>query len=190
MTFTSVERYTEAEYLEREVAASQRSEYRNGEIVEMAGGTPDHNELSIALVSLLRTALKGQPFRTFALDQRLWVPGADLHTYPDAMVTARPPELKAGRKDTLINPVLIAEVLSDSTQDYDRGGKFAAYRTIETLQEYVLISQHAPQVEHYVKQASNQWLLTEHVGLENSLTLRFSTVKITLSDLYTDINFL
>ncbi|MEO1149314.1 MAG: Uma2 family endonuclease, partial [Cyanobacteria bacterium J06638_22] len=141
---------TAEEYLALEVQSEVRSEFRDGEIVEMTGATPEHNEITSILNALLRVALKGQPYSIFITDQRLWIPEANRYTYPDVMVTPRPPERKPGRKDTVMNPILIAETLSDSTEGYDRGDKFACYRTIKTFQEYVLIDQYRPHVEHYV----------------------------------------
>lgn len=181
--------YTAAEYLALEVESGVRSEYRQGEMVAMTGGTPAHNRLASALNALLWFALRGKPYNIFITDQRLWIPAADLYTYPDAMVIANPVELQPGRKDTVMNPVLIAEVLSDSTEGYDRGDKFAAYRTIPTFQEYVLIDQSRPHVEQFVRQGENQWLLTEYSGLEAKVALASVAVEIALADLYEAIAF-
>ncbi|MGB0562088.1 MAG: Uma2 family endonuclease [Spirulinaceae cyanobacterium] len=177
-------------YLAQEVELETRNEYRNGEIVPMTGGTPAHNELNANLVFLLKAALRKQPYSIFITDQRLWIPERNLYTYPDTMVTPRPVELQSGRKDTVINPILLAEVLSKSTQQYDRTEKFAAYRTIASFQEYLLIDQSRPYVEQYVKQAANQWLFTEHIGLDKTLTLRsLNNIEIALADLYEAIAF-
>jgi len=176
--------YSAEEYLALEVESEIRNEYRNGEMVPMTGGTPAHNEINATLIFLLISALRKQPYSIFITDQRLWIPERDLYTYPDAMITPRPAELKPGRKDTVMNPIVIAEVLSDSTKGYDRGDKFAAYRTLPTLQDYVLIDQYKPHVEHYVKQAENQWLFTEYGSLEQSFTLQSIEVELTLADLY------
>ena len=181
--------YTAEEYLALEVESDARNEFRNGEIVQMTGGTPEHNQIIRMFIFLLTAALRKQPYSIFFTDQRLWIPDANLYTYPDVMVTNRPPELKPGRKDTVINPILIGETLSESTQGYDRGQKFAHYRTIETFQEYLLIDQYSPRVEHYVKQASKQWLFTEYDSLEDSLMLTSIPVTIALSELYEAIDF-
>jgi Uma2 family endonuclease len=150
----------------------------------MAGGTPAHNEITRMLIFLLTVALRKQPYNIFVTDQRLWVPDRELYTYPDVMVTERPADLKPGRTDTVINPILIAEVLSSSTKAYDRDEKFEAYRTISTLQEYLLIDQHRPHVEQYVKQAENQWLFSEYPDLSQTFELQSVKVTIALSDLY------
>lgn len=178
---------TAQDYLALEVECETRNEYRNGEITPMTGGTPTHNKLASALNALLWFALRKQPHTVFVTDQRLWIPERDIYTYPDVMVTPRPAELKPGRKDTVMNPLLLAEVLSNSTEQYDRAEKFAAYRTIPTFQEYLLIAQDKPQVEQYVKQAENQWLFIDHQGLEQTVELRSLNLKIALADLYEDI---
>lgn len=185
---TEPKRYTAEEYLALEVESAIRSEYRQGEIVPMTGGTPAHNQIIRMLVFLLTAALRKQPYSIFVTDQRLWIPDRDLYTYPDIMVTPRPAALKPGRNDTVTNPILLAEVLSDSTERYDRGDKFAAYRTLPDLQEYLLIAQDRPHVEQYVKQSANQWLFTEHQGLETSFTLATVAVPIALADLYEAID--
>ena len=135
--------YTAEEYLELEINSEERHEFINGEIILMAGGTPDHGEITTNLVFALKLALKGKPYRTFSSDQRLWVPQLNNYTYPDVIVVAKPVELQSGRRDTITNPVLIAEVLSKSTKAYDRDDKFAAYRSIPSFQEYLLIARTA-----------------------------------------------
>ncbi len=181
--------YTPEEYLELEISAETRNEYRNGEIVEMTGGTPNHNDIAGNLYILLKTALKGKKYRSFYVDQRLWVPEANLHTYPDVMVLAKPIELQTGRKDTVTNPCFIAEVLSRSTQNYDRSEKFVAYRTIPSFQEYLLISQYAVRVEHYVKTAPDRWLLSEYSDPTTVLTLNSFDLQLSIADLYENIDF-
>jgi Uma2 family endonuclease len=182
--------YTPDEYLTLEVESEIRHEYRNGEILAMAGGLPNHNEITVVLSALLWFGLKKEKaHRVFSSDQRLAIPGGDFFTYPDVMVVPHPVELRTGRKDTIMNPILIAEVLSDSTEGYDRGEKFASYRSIPTFQEYLLISQDVPHVEHYVKQNAQQWLFTEYDGLDATVTLGSIAVEISLADLYENINF-
>ncbi len=180
--------YTTEEYLELELVSETRSEYRNGEIIPMTGGTPNHNDIAGNLYILLKSALKGQDYRTFYADQRLWIPTTSLYTYPDVMVVPKPLELQTGRKDTLINPCFIAEVLSKSTQNYDRSEKFVAYRTIPNFQEYLLIDQYRIHVEHHVKTAVNQWLFSEYD--DPTATLSFSTFEFQLqiADLYENID--
>jgi Uma2 family endonuclease len=181
--------YTPEEYLELEIASETRNEYRNGKIVPMTGGTPNHNDLASNLLVSVKTALKGKPYRVFITDQRLWIPDVNLHTYPDIMVVPKPLELQTGRKDTVTNPCFIAEVLSKSTQNYDRSEKFVAYRTIPSFGEYLLISQYSVRVEHHVKTAPDRWLLSEYTDPTTILTLSSFDLQLSIADLYENIDF-
>ena len=181
--------YSTEEYLNLELASETRSEYRNGDIIPMTGGTPDHNDIAGNLYVLLKLALRGKNYRTFYTDQRLWIPERNLYTYPDVMVVDKPLQLQIGRTDTVVNPCFIAEVLSKSTQDYDRGEKFVAYRTIESFKEYLLIDQYSIHVEHYVKTAAHQWLLSEYDDPNVTLTFSAFEFQIQVADLYETIEF-
>ena len=181
--------YTPDEYLTSEVSSDTRHEYINGEIIPMTGGTPEHNEIASILNAALRVSLKGQPYSIFVADQRLWIPSRNLYTYPDVMVVPRPLERQPGRTDTIANPVMIAEVLSKSTKNYDRDEKFSAYRTIPTFQEYFLIDQYSAHVEQYSKTDAHQWLFTEYNGTEASLLFASIPCEIRLADLYESVEF-
>ncbi len=181
--------YTPEEYLELEVNSDTRNEYRNGDIIPITGGTPEHNRISGNLYIALSLGLKRQPYEVFHVDQRLWIPDANIYTYPDVLVLPKPLELQTGRKDTVMNPCLIAEVLSQSTQNYDRSEKFVAYRTIPTFQEYLLIDQYRIYVEHYVQTAAHQWLFSEYDDPTVTLTLRTLDIQIQIADLYENIDF-
>ena len=181
--------YTIEEYLELELTSETRNEYRNGEIIPMTGGTPNHNDISGNLYILLKSALKNKNYRTFHVDQRLWIPAVSLYTYPDVMVVSKPLELQTGRKDTVMNPRFIGEVLSKSTQNYDRSEKFEAYRSIATFQEYLLIDQYRIHVEHFVKTDVNQWLFTEYNEGNITLSLSCFELEIWVADLYENIDF-
>jgi len=181
--------YTPDEYLEIEVNSDTRHEYINGEIIPMTGGTPEHNEIASILNAVLRVSLKGKPYSIFIADQRLWIPNRNLYTYPDVMVVPRPFQLQQGRTDTITNPLMIAEVLSKATKGYDRDEKFAAYRTIPTFQEYLLIDQYSPHVEQYFKTESHKWIFSEYDGTDACILLSSISVEITLSDLYENIEF-
>ena len=181
--------YSPDEYLALEVESLERHEYINGELVPMTGGTPNHNGIALNLASELRFALKRQPYRIFMADQRLWLPAANIYTYPDVMVMAEPVETMPNRTDTVMNPLLIAEVLSKSTQSYDRIEKFAAYRTMAQFQEYLLLDQSSYSVEQYIKQAQNQWLFVEHKGAEATIALRSVEVELSMADLYDKVEF-
>jgi Uma2 family endonuclease len=137
----------------------------------------------------LKLQLKRKPYRTFITDQKLWISDRNLYTYPDVMVVEKPLQLQTGRIDTIINPCFIAEVLSKSTQDYDRGEKFSAYRTIASFREYLIVDQYSIHVEHYVKTAVNQWLLSEYNDSNVTLSLSTFEAQIQIADLYENIDF-
>lgn len=181
--------YSPEEYLALEVNAEERHIYLDGEIIEMAGGTPNHNKIALNLSAALNFGLKRQPYEVYMTNQRLWVPDLRSFTYPDVMVIAQPIEFMEGRKDTLTNPLIVAEILSNSTEGYDRGQKFAAYRSISSLQEYVLIDQYAMHVEHYAKTESRKWLFCEYDGEDATLTLASVLFQISLADLYDKVDF-
>lgn len=177
------------EYLALEIATTTRNEYRNGEIIKMTGGTPTHNEIIGALTVILRLALKGKPLQVFVTDQRLWIPDRQVYTYPDVMVVPRPIALQEGRTDTVTQPILIVEVLSNATKNYDRSEKFGDYRTIPTFQEYLLVDQSQPYVEQYIKQEAHKWLLIEYTNLEDRIVLSSLGMEFRLADVYEDVEF-
>ena len=181
--------YSPEEYLKLEVNSEERHEYINGEIIVMTGGTPNHNKIAGNFYAALNFSLKRQPYQVFITDQRLWIPQRRIYTYPDVMVVAGELELAEGRKDTITNPVLIAEVLSKSTRNYDQVEKFAAYRTIGTFQEYVLIDQYTMHVEHYYKTAPTKWIFSEYDGEEMMLSLSAFSFEISLADIYDKVDF-
>ncbi|MBE9184715.1 Uma2 family endonuclease [Microcoleus sp. LEGE 07076] len=181
--------YTAQEYLELEVNSLERHEFINGQIVLMAGGARNHNEITSILNAILRVSLKGKPYSIFASDQRLWVSQLNNYTYPDVMVVAKPVELQSGRTDTITNPVFIAEVLSKGTRAYDRDEKFAAYRSIPSFQEYLLIDQYRLHVEQYSKTDANKWIFSEYGVMGDRLMLTSVSVEILLADLYENIEF-
>lgn len=154
----------------------------------MTGGTPEHNRISGNLYIALSLSRRQKPYETFHVDQRLWILDRNLYIYPDVMIVDTL-QLQAGRTDTIINPCFIAEVLSKSTQDYDRGEKFVAYRTIESFKEYLLIDQYSIHVEHYVKTAAHQWLLSEYDDPTVTLSFSIFEFQIQIADLYETIDF-
>ncbi|MEG3437895.1 Uma2 family endonuclease [Pannus brasiliensis CCIBt3594] len=181
--------YSPEEYLEFEENSEERHEYIAGEIRLMTGGTPNHNKVAGNLYASLNFALKRQPYEVFMAELRLWIPEKRIHTYPDVMVISPPLEYAENRRDTVTDPLLIGEVLSRSTRNYDRGDKFIAYRTIPSFQEYILIDQYSPHVEHYRKTEPNQWIFTEYDGLDAVLSLSSVSLQIELADLYDKVNF-
>ncbi|NJM68836.1 MAG: Uma2 family endonuclease [Scytonema sp. RU_4_4] len=181
--------YTPEEYLELEEKAEYKSEYRDGEIVPMTGGTTNHNEIALNLAASLKFAVKGQNYRVYIGDVRLWIPRYRQHTYPDVMVIQGQPVYTGTNTTTVMNPLLIAEVLSKSTKNYDQGDKFLYYRSIPEFKEYILIDQYHYHVMQYVKTAEGQWLFTEIEGESATLSLQTADFKILLSDLYEQVDF-
>jgi Uma2 family endonuclease len=182
--------YSPEEYLELEVASVDRHEYIDGQIILMPGGLPNHNRLTVKLATLLEASLETEAgYDVFAVDQRLWIPKRRIYTYPDVMVAANPLVLQEGRKDSIMNPLAIAEVLSKSTQDYDRGEKFAAYRTIPSLQEYLLIDQSQVCVEHYIKTETREWRYLVHEDEIETFSFASIPCEISLSRLYNKVDF-
>jgi Uma2 family endonuclease len=180
--------YSIEEYFESEISSEERHAYWDGEIVLMPGGTPNHNKVTGNLYAALNFALKRQPYQVYVTDQRLWIPSMRIYTYPDVMVMAEPIAFAEGHRDTLINPLLVVEILSKSTRSYDKDEKFAAYRTIPSFQEYVLIDQYAPHVEQYSKTESGKWLFSETDG-EATLQLTAIAFEMALPDLYDKVDF-
>jgi Uma2 family endonuclease len=181
--------YSPEEYLKTEVNSEERNEYINGQIITMTGGTPNHNQIALNLSGALNFALKRQPYRVFVTDQRLWIPEKQIYTYPDVIVVREPLEFSPGRKDTITNPIAIAEVLSKSTKSYDRDEKFAAYRTIASFQEYFLIDQYSMHVEQYSKADNNRWIFSEYGDANFTLSFASIPFQITIADLYDRVDF-
>lgn len=181
--------YTTQEYFEFELGSAERHEYDNGELRLMTGGTPNHNRICRNLLIALELAFKQQPYETFVTDQRLWIPERNLYTYPDIMVLEKPIQLQQRRTDTVMNPCLIAKVLSKSTKDYDHSEKFLAYRTIKTFREYLLVNQYQIQVEHCLKTAANQWLLSEYTDPQAILNLNSVGLELKIADIYKNVEF-
>lgn len=181
--------YTPEEYLALELTSEERHEYIDGDIVPMVGGMPNHNRIVSNFYAALNFALKRKPYDVFVTDQRLWIPKRRIYTYPDVMVVQGALQLQEGRRDTLTNPVMIAEVLSESTQAYDQGEKFKAYRTIPGFQEYVLIDQYSLHIEQYTKTEPRHWLFSEYDGKEALLQLASLPFEISLADIYDKVDF-
>jgi Uma2 family endonuclease len=185
MSVQSQPRLTPEQYLEIERAAQDvRSEYYNGRMYAMSGGTYPHAIVIGNLARELGMALKKGPCVVTTSDMRVRVIKTGLYTYPDIVVVCEPPQYGDGRHDTVLNPTLFVEVLSPSIEAYDRGFKFAQYRALESLQEYALVSQSEPRVEIFRRQPSGDWLLSESTGMEAAC--RFDSVSCTIAvkDIY------
>ena len=180
---------TPEEYLEVEELAERKSEYLNGEMFLMAGTTSSHNLIVTNLVGELRNQLRKRKCNIYSQDLRARVSPTGLYTYPDVMVTCGEEQFLNGPKtSTLLNPILIIEVLSDSTKDYDRGEKFEHYRSLASLKEYVTVDQAKPHVEHWKFQKVGSWLLHEFHQPADVIDLGFE-VSLRLADLYEKVTF-
>jgi Uma2 family endonuclease len=181
--------YSPEEYLELEIPSVDKHEYIDGEIRLMTGGMPNHNRIINNLSAALNFAFKGKPYEAFVTDQRLWIPRKRIYTYPDIMVIQGDLQFQEGRKDTLTNPSVIIEVLSKSTQNYDKGDKFTAYRSIPSFQEYILVDQYSIHVEHYVKIQQRKWTFQEYDEGDNTLVFASLPFEIMLTDIYDKVKF-
>jgi Uma2 family endonuclease len=181
--------YSPEEYLELEIPSVDKHEYIDGEIRLMSGGMPNHNRIIGNLFAALNFAFKGKLYEAFVTDQRLWIPRKRIYTYPDILIVKGELELQEGRKDTLTNPSAIIEVLSKSTQNYDKGDKFTAYRSIPSFQEYMLVDQYSMHVEHYVKTEQRKWIFQEYDEVDNALVFASLPFEILLTDLYDKVKF-
>ena len=178
-------RYTPEEYLALERRAQYKSEYFAGEIVALTGGSRWHNLIVTNVVRELSLQLKGGSCLTFPSDMRVKVRSTGLYTYPDVTVVCGKAEFEDEQIDTLLNPTVIVEVLSKSTEGYDRGEKFGHYRKLESLMEYVLIAQRRHQIEHFLRQPDNQqWLLSEADHLEDAVQLPSIRCRLALAEVY------
>lgn len=176
---------TEEEYLALERAAEFKSEFLAGEVFAMAGATFEHALIVGNAVGELRQQLKGRPCVVVPTDLRVRVEETGLYTYPDVVVVCGTPRFADEQEDTLLNPTLIIEVLSPSTEAYDRGAKFAHYRRISSLREYVLVTPTYPRVERFERQERGpDWTLSEVSGLTESVTLATIGCTLRLAELY------
>ena len=180
---------TPEEYLEIERRAEYKSEYFNGEIFAMAGAKRNHNKIVGNLTGLVWQHLKDKDCEFYPSDMRVFVPKTGLYTYPDVVVVCGEPKFQDKVFDTLLNPNLLIEVLSESTEGYDRGKKFQHYRSIESLEEYVLVSQDEARIEKYVKRGDGFWLLSEAVGLDLEIEFASIECRISLAEVYDKIDF-
>ena len=184
MSEQAVRSYSEEQYLALERQAETRSEYFEGEIFAMGGASRQHNLIVGNVFAVLHAQLAGRDCEVYASDMRVRIPATGLHTYPDLAVVCGGPEFHDSELDTLINPTLIIEVLSESTADYDRGRKFGHYRTIESLAEYVLLEQDRVHVEQAIRQADGRWLLSEIEDRRSTVAFSSIDCELLLADAY------
>ena len=189
MQVTQKRYYSPEEYLVLEEAANYKSEYIDGEIVPMAGGSTNHNRIAGNFYAALNFAFKTEDYEVFMSDLRLWISKRRIYTYPDVMVVAEEPEYYNNRTDTITNPRVIIEVLSASTKGYDRSKKFEAYRTIPTFEEYLLLDQTRVYIEHFSKTDNKRWSFCDYDESDEVIALSSVSFEIPLTDIYNKVNF-
>ena len=180
---------TPQEYLVRERLADFKSEYYRGEMFAMAGASFLHSLVKDNLSGETRQQLKNGPCLVVTSDLRVLVNSTGLYTYPDIVIVCDEPQFEDGVFDTLLNPTALVEVLSDSTEKYDRGAKFKQFRQIPSLREYILAAQDQALVERYVRQADDSWLLTEFKELAATFAFSSVTVRIPMTEIYRGVKF-
>lgn len=180
---------TPEEYLEQERMAAFRSEYYAGKVFAMAGASLRHTLIVANTVYNFVGQLKGRPCTVHPSDVRVKITAAGFYTYPDVVIVCGTPRYEDRQKDTLLNPTVLIEVLSDSTEAYDRGGKFALYRSLKSLTDYLLISQSGPMIEHFSLGPNGQWLLSDYRELDAVVPLPSIEVTLSLADVYDKVVF-
>ena len=186
---TQTRYYTPEEYLELEEQAEYKSEYRDGEIIAMTGGTTNHNKIALNFAASLKYGLRKKNYAVYIGDVRLWIPRYRQHTYPDVMIIQGEPIYATENTTTVMNPLLIAEVSSKSTSNYDQSDKFMYYRSIPEFKEYILINQYQYHVMQYLKTNDGKWIFTELESESDILTLQTIDFQIALSEIYEQVNF-
>ncbi|MSP63509.1 MAG: Uma2 family endonuclease [Myxococcales bacterium] len=177
------QRISAAEYLALERASTDRHEFLDGEIFLMAGGTHEHSLIASNIVGELRNALRHRPCLVHGSDMKVKIEAAGVYTYPDALALCGPPQFADDARDTLLNPKVLFEVLSDSTERYDRGEKFEYYRSLPSVAEIVLVSQKKPHVEHYARKPDGSWLYRDyHAG--DRVPLAALDCALAVADIY------
>jgi len=179
--------YTPEQYLALEEQANYKSEYRQGQIFAMAGGTINHNRITKNTCFAIDRRLEGKGCETFIGDVRLSIDRKKMYTYPDVMVVCGELQFVEGRNDTIVNPKVVFEVLSKSTAAYDRSDKFHAYWSLESFEEYVLIDQYRVHVEYFRRQSDKMWELNVFTDIEDVLSLNSIEVDIPLREIYQNV---
>jgi Uma2 family endonuclease len=181
-------RYTIEEYIELDKNSEERLEYFGGQVVSMSGGSLSHNRITRNLTGALVSRMANRECEVLPSEMRIKVPKAPPYRYADLVIVCGPPVIETVQGlDVLVNPSLIVEILSESTEAYDRGNKFRAYQSIETFNEYLLIAQDRAYVTHYLRQPDGQWLRSDIEGLDRELELSSIGVSIPLSELYFNV---
>ena len=178
---------TPAEYLVVERQNEYKSEYIDGEMVAMTGASRGHSIIAFNIANELGPRLRGRPCEAYLSEMRVRIPKRG-YVYPDVVVVCGEPQLEDEYLDTLLNPTVIIEILSESTQRYDRTKKFSFYRTIESLAEYVLVAQDEYRIEQYTKQPDGRWLLSDYRSLEDVVELTSVQCTLALREVYEKVN--
>lgn len=181
-------RMTEAEYLIFERASEFKHEFANGEVLAMTGASRAHNLISVNALAALKAQLRGQGCEIYPADMRVKVAATGLYTYPDISVVCGGAEFNDDRLDTLLNPTVIIEILSPTTERYDRGRKFQHYRELDSLQMYVLIAQDMARIECYARVEGGQWVLSDYKGLDADARLEPIGATLRLMDVYEQVD--
>lgn len=190
MSLPAIQLLSEEEYLAIERVADYKSEFVNGEMFAMAGGLEPHNLVASNVNRELGNALKSLPCRVYTSDMRVKIPATGLYTYPDVTVVCGSPEFADDRRDVIVNPVVLVEVLSDSTEAYDRGGKFEHYQRLESLREYLLVAQDRPRIERFFRQQpGDEWSYALVSGLDAVLHLASLDCDLRLEEVYDKVDF-
>jgi Uma2 family endonuclease len=187
MSTAPKQKLTAQQYLEIEERAQSKSEFFNGEMFAMSGASLEHNRIKENLVIEIGSRLKAGPCRTYSSDQRVLVEATGLYTYPDIVILCGPGTSDPANRNTLTNPTAIIEILSPSSERYDRGAKFRNYQKIPSLIEYVMVAQDEAVCERYLRQSDGSWALTSFVGLEAALEFTSVPVRIPLVDVYAGV---
>ncbi|MCC5628883.1 Uma2 family endonuclease [Nostoc sphaeroides CHAB 2801] len=188
-TQTPKKSYSPEEYLQLEETSECKNEYRDGEIIPMAGGTTNHNEIAGNFYANFKFTMRGKNYKIYMGDVKLWIQRYRIYTYPDVMVIQGEPIYEGTGTTTVTNPIMIVEVLSKSTENHDRTNKFRFYRSIATLKEYIMINQYEYLVEQFNKNAEGQWVLTEYESVDAVLSLKSIGFQISFSDIYQEVSF-
>ena len=175
------------EYLAIERRAEYKSEYVDGVMYAMAGGSERHNLIAANLIIAIGAQLRDHPCRIYPSDLKVRVPNSRRFFYPDVSIVCGETQFADEEKDVVLNPVVVIEVLSDSTAAFDRGKKFQSYQQIESLREYLLVSQDEYVVEHFLRRDDGRWLYTKAGGLDESLALPTVKCRLALADVYSKV---
>jgi Uma2 family endonuclease len=189
MTAVAKQKLTPEEYLKIERAAERKSEFYNGEMFAMTGVSRQHVRIVVNLTLAIGNQLRSRPCEIFVNDMRVKVSPTGLYTYPDVVGLCEEPRFEDEQLDTLVNPALIIEVLSPSTEAYDRGKKFAHFQNVATLQEYVLVAQEEKRVEKFARQADGTWIFSAVSGDAGVMRLQSIGCELPLAELYQRVEF-